>query len=323
MNKFKAKILTNRLDYDLTSDINYAIDYNKRHGVDISFDLEKVDIKGYRSVYTQVRPDFNQYILDGAQNHLPQTPGYDITIFAFDLGEWATPPGSPYPLKPTAPSGSCVTSYNKPLINLPVYKGLANNILLVHELQHAVVYIANANGFNVPDVMDTYRENANPDSPTGNFAEQWKLLEPFISPKPLNPTVTITRSYRPSETPGELFASNAGLTMSCNTLELPWIQNKRNVSCIPTGTYQVKWVFKIGKFGWVYEIQNVPGRSGILFHSGNYAAGKKVDIEGCILLGKGFSDINGDKIPDIINSRVTRDAFNGFMGKKTFTLVIR
>lgn len=168
-----------------------------------------------------------------------------------------------------------------------------------------------------------YYKNDDPNAVDGNFSVQWKYLQPFLSPAPVTPTVTVTRQYMPSETPGSLLGTVGGATYACDTLELPWLQNKPNISCIPAGTYQVKWVFKIGKFGWVYEVQSVPGRSGILFHSGNYAAGKAVDSEGCLLLGKGFSDINHDGYQDIINSRITRDSFNRFMNKKTFTLVVK
>lgn len=67
----------------------------------------------------------------------------------------------------------------------------------------------------------------------------------------------------------------------CWTLELPWLDNKRNVSCIPPGTYDViKRQSKTFK-GWVCELQDVPGRDGVLIHQGN----TKKDIRGCILVG--------------------------------------
>jgi hypothetical protein len=49
----------------------------------------------------------------------------------------------------------------------------------------------------------------------------------------------------------------------------------------------------------------VPNRSDILFHSGNYAAGKRVDTEGCILPGSCFVDINEDGNLDVIESKKT------------------
>jgi hypothetical protein len=48
----------------------------------------------------------------------------------------------------------------------------------------------------------------------------------------------------------------------------------------------------------------VPGRTAILIHSGNYASGLHVDIEGCILVGSGYKDVNGDGNLDIIESTV-------------------
>lgn len=65
------------------------------------------------------------------------------------------------------------------------------------------------------------------------------------------------------------------------TLELPWKNNKTRTSCIPEGEYNAAWHLS-PKFGWTYKIFNVPGRSEILFHAGNYPS----NTLGCILLGK-------------------------------------
>lgn len=73
------------------------------------------------------------------------------------------------------------------------------------------------------------------------------------------------------------------------TLELPWKNNERDVSCIPLGAYKAKRVFDVSlRSGWRIPITfdvNVPGRSGILFHPGN----KTQDTLGCILVGKNFA----------------------------------
>lgn len=134
--------------------------------------------------------------------------------------------------------------------------------------------------------------------------------------------VTIKRSYGKEQTTGELSALNNGATFACQTLELKWLDNAKNISCVPAGKYQCKMTFSPKRLKNVYQLQNVPGRSSIQFHSGNYAAGKIKDIEGCILLGTGFQDINKDGIPDIIVSRETVKAFEQFMGGKEFTLII-
>lgn len=139
-------------------------------------------------------------------------------------------------------------------------------------------------------------------------------IQPKVSSTGL--TATITRHYNSNETLGDLVTSTG---FSCKTLERPNLGNKQNVSCIPEGQYLCKWVFKLGKFGWVYEIQNVPNRLGILLHSGNFF----YDSLGCILLGYNYNDINSDGIIDIINSRQSLADFIKAMNKQTFTLTIK
>lgn len=66
----------------------------------------------------------------------------------------------------------------------------------------------------------------------------------------------------------------------CYTLELPWLNNVPNISCVPKGVYGV--VRHNGaKYKNVWRLLDVPGRSGILIHAGN----TKADIQGCILVG--------------------------------------
>lgn len=67
------------------------------------------------------------------------------------------------------------------------------------------------------------------------------------------------------------------------TLELPWKDNSPRVSCIPTGTYDVAFRDDPGS-AYKYKhlhVKNVPGRSWILFHIGNFLK----DTKGCILPG--------------------------------------
>ena len=73
------------------------------------------------------------------------------------------------------------------------------------------------------------------------------------------------------------------------SIELPWRDNQRSISCIPAGEYLVK-IRKSPKYGRVYHVKNVPNRSWILFHSMNVAGdvtkGFKTESEGCLGLGK-------------------------------------
>ena len=66
-----------------------------------------------------------------------------------------------------------------------------------------------------------------------------------------------------------------------------------------------------------FEVLNVPGHAGILFHSGN----TEMDSNGCILLGLGFGVLNGMK--DVYSSVA---AFQGFSmmqaGVDTFQLTV-
>ena len=102
----------------------------------------------------------------------------------------------------------------------------------------------------------------------------------------------------------------------CNTLELPWKENKNRISCIPDGAY---WVEKYNsvKFGSVFLFNNVKGRSMIEMHTGNY----HTDILGCILAGAGLSDINQDGYLDVYSSRRTMEKLLELMPDK-FTVKI-
>lgn len=70
----------------------------------------------------------------------------------------------------------------------------------------------------------------------------------------------------------------------CDTLENPYINNERNISCIPEGTYDVRLRLARESASRNYLhllVQEVPNRSYILFHRGNTAK----DTLGCILVG--------------------------------------
>lgn len=87
------------------------------------------------------------------------------------------------------------------------------------------------------------------------------------------------------------------------TLENPWRDNERMISCIPIGTYTIK-KHKSPRFGDTFIVEDVPGRSHILFHAGN----THKDTHGCILLGYQFGKIGGESA--VLSSR---SAFSQFM----------
>ena len=85
----------------------------------------------------------------------------------------------------------------------------------------------------------------------------------------------LQRSYYARGTNGALFVNGKFV---CFTIELPWRENRRNVSCIPEGRYEVKPRIS-KKFGNHLILVDVPQRSLILLHPANDALG---ELQGCI-----------------------------------------
>ncbi len=99
-----------------------------------------------------------------------------------------------------------------------------------------------------------------------------------------------------------LLNKNESIIFDCLTLELPNKNNQKNISRIPAGIYQVRKRYS-EKHQWHFKILDVPGRTYILIHAGNFYT----DIEGCVLVGDKLKDINKDGFQDVLNSRKTLD----------------
>ena len=110
-------------------------------------------------------------------------------------------------------------------------------------------------------------------------------------------------------THGRLFANGEYL---CCTLERPWLNNQRSVSCIPFGSYtgavQPSPRFRRD----LPELLDVPGRSQILFHAGNTPD----DTQGCILVGLERAEHE----PRIMQSRAALIKLMDVLGGESFTL---
>ena len=108
-----------------------------------------------------------------------------------------------------------------------------------------------------------------------------------------------------------------------STLELPWRNNTPFISCIPCGEYQCELV-STRKYKKVYQVLDVPGRTGILIHWGNWAGDKskglRSNVEGCILLGFRRWQIEGQLGVD--RSRNAIKSFHSALESKPFTLRI-
>lgn len=99
---------------------------------------------------------------------------------------------------------------------------------------------------------------------------------------------------------GVLLSAQLDTLFEFKTVELPWKDNQRCISCIPKGTYTaIK--HHSPKFGPCLWIQNVPGRSEILIHPANFWH----DLLGCIAPGEKHLHIDKDGSLDVNKSRVT------------------
>ena len=101
------------------------------------------------------------------------------------------------------------------------------------------------------------------------------------------------------------------------TLELPWKDNKKNVSCIPEGDYPCVFRVRTPTHENVYEVCDVPDRSGVLIHVGNYPH----DVKGCIALGLGrVFEGEGHMLR---GSQKAVERLADYMGRKEFVLSIK
>ena len=107
----------------------------------------------------------------------------------------------------------------------------------------------------------------------------------------------IRDTFTKESTIGRLYINGESF---CDTLENPYINNERNISCIPEGSYKVRLRLPRESATRDYLhllVQDVPNRSYILFHRGNTAK----DTSGCILVG------NGRQQDAVNNSRLAMD----------------
>ena len=108
-----------------------------------------------------------------------------------------------------------------------------------------------------------------------------KFTQPTQSSLATINLLIIRDTFTEESTVGELFLNGERM---CDTLELPYINNERNISCIPEGEYKVR--LRLARESATRDylhllVQDVPNRDWILFHRGNSAK----DTSGCVLVG--------------------------------------
>ena len=123
--------------------------------------------------------------------------------------------------------------------------------------------------------------------------------------------------YLKKETLGEGFVyDDCNVIYKFFTLELPWENNQRNISCIPKGVYNIKKI-ESPHLGYCLDVKCVPNRTYIRIHSGNYYS----QIMGCILVGDSLEDINHDGILDVTNSRATLTQIMALLPEETYLVI--
>ena len=85
----------------------------------------------------------------------------------------------------------------------------------------------------------------------------------------------LLRRYYPRGTNGILRLQQQRI---CYMIERPWLDNRRQVSCIPEGRYPLLRRYSQG-YGWHYLVDQVVNRSLILIHPANNAL---QELQGCL-----------------------------------------
>lgn len=135
--------------------------------------------------------------------------------------------------------------------------------------------------------------------------------DPTPKQKPMNTEIIIRRlnaEHTDDQVTGRLSVLQNGTEVfKCFTLELPWKNNERQVSCImpapgAEAVYTVRKTTKSPSFNYEHlDILNTPGRTAVKVHGGNFHS----QIRGCVLVGEKLADINGDGEKDTTASRNT------------------
>lgn len=103
------------------------------------------------------------------------------------------------------------------------------------------------------------------------------------------------------------------------TIKSPWIDNKRNISCIPEGSYELKPRFS-EKFKHHLQLENVSGRSLILIHPANDA---KKELGGCLAPVSSLTGIGKGLNSRVLFQKLISLYYQAFERKENITLIIK
>lgn len=128
------------------------------------------------------------------------------------------------------------------------------------------------------------------------------------------------------QTLGGLSLFDSSEIFICKTIELPWKNNKRDVSRIPANHYPAV-IHHSPRFGHCIWIQEVPNRSEILIHPANFVGSSnpktgKPDLLGCIGVGREFKDMDSDGIMDLYDSANTMKELMSLVSEPLYVNII-
>lgn len=107
--------------------------------------------------------------------------------------------------------------------------------------------------------------------------------------------------------------------------ELPWRDNRSNISCVPAGEYTCTFTYSPRFKRRLYLVGPVLNRSGIRKHSANLmgdaSKGYKAQLNGCISLGEKLGWLDGQKA--ILVSQPAISKLERLMEGKPFILEIK
>ena len=122
-----------------------------------------------------------------------------------------------------------------------------------------------------------------------------------MSGYPSLPTLHLHREeHRADRTLGRLrlYDASGGVRFDGWALEPPWRGNRRGVSGIPCGLYDLAHRYTARRGRHLLVLGTAP-RTYILLHAGNWPR----DTQGCILPGLRRADLDGDRGPEVASSR--------------------
>lgn len=118
---------------------------------------------------------------------------------------------------------------------------------------------------------------------------------------------------RPDYTAGVILVDDKPV---CVSLERPWLENQRRVSCIPAGEYEMNLKHVSPKNGACFSIEDVPDRDHIQMHSAN----RIKDIIGCVAPGLQYGELMGEFA--VLRSRLAMNAIRDcFPGHQEWTKI--